>query len=78
MQVRAEATAAARREIDSQVKAVEKGKEDIRALQDQLSQTQQSNAKQAHVLAVQAADLDARNAKIAKQEVRLCQLLHGY
>lgn len=71
MQVRAEATAAARREVDSQVKALEKGREELRALQDQLSQSQHSNTKQAALLASQAADLDARAAKMAKQEVRL-------
>ena len=68
-QVRAEATAAARRELDSQLKGVEKGREDIRALQDRLAQAQQDNTKQGHLLAVQAADLDQRVAKITKQEV---------
>ena len=76
LQVRAEATAAARREVDSQVKAVEKGKEEIRALQDQVAQAQQSNTKQAHLLAVQTADLDARSAKIAKQEVQILALYY--
>jgi len=68
-QVRAEATAAARRELDSQLKGVEKGREEIRALQDRLAQAQQDNTKQGHLLAVQAADLDQRAAKITKQEV---------
>ena len=69
IQVRAEATAAARRELDSQLKGVEKGREEIRALQDRLGQAQQDNTKQGHLLAVQAADLDQRAAKITKQEV---------
>lgn len=69
IQVRAEATAAARRELDSQLKGVEKGREEIRALQDRLAQAQQDNTKQGHLLAVQAADLDQRAAKITKQEV---------
>ena len=56
------------------MKAVEKGKEEIRALQDQLAQAQQSNTKQAHLLAVQKADLDARSAKLAKQEVHFLAL----
>jgi len=67
--VRAEATAAARREVEAQVKGVEQGREEIRALQDRLAQAQQDNTKQAHLLAVQAADLDQRSAKVAKQEV---------
>ena len=68
-QVRAEATAAARRELDSQLKGLEKGREEICALQDRLAQSQQDNTKQGHLLAVQAADLDQRAAKITKQEV---------
>ncbi len=67
--MRAEATAAARREVEAQVKGVEQGREEIRALQDRLAQAQQDNTKQAHLLAVQAADLDQRSAKVAKQEV---------
>ena len=71
LQVRAEATAAARREMDAQTKSLEKGREDIRALQERLAQAQQDNTKQAHLLAVQAADNDQRAAKLAKQEVSL-------
>ena len=71
VQVRAEATAAARKEVDAQVKAVEKGREDIHALQERLAQAQQENTKQAHLLAVQAADVEQRAAKIAKQEASL-------
>ena len=70
MQVRAEATAAARRDVESQVKTVEKGREEIRALQERLAQAQQENTKQAHLLAVQAADNDQRAMKLAKQEAR--------
>ena len=67
--MRSEATAAARREVEGQVKGVEKGREEIRALQDRLAQAQQDNTKQSHLLAGQAADLDQRSAKITKQEV---------
>lgn len=51
------------------MKIVEKGREDMRALQERLAQAQQDNTKQAHLLAVQAADSDQRAAKLAKQEV---------
>ena len=70
-QVRAEATAAARREMDAQTKSIEKGREDIRALQDRLAQAQQDNTRQTHLLTVQAAENDQRAAKLAKQEVVL-------
>ena len=78
-QVRAEATAAARREVDAQTKSVEKGREDIRALQDRLAQAQQDNTRQTHLLAAQAAENEQRAAKLAKQEVVLpSQLTHGF
>lgn len=70
--MRAEATAAARREVDAQTKSIEKGREDIRALQDRLAQAQQDNTRQTHLLTVQAAENDQRAAKLAKQEVVLC------
>lgn len=73
--MRAEATAAARREVEAQTKSVEKGREDIRALQDRLAQAQQDNTRQSHMLAVQAAENDQRAAKLAKQEVVLPSLL---
>ena len=79
VQVRAEATAAARREVDVQMKSVEKGREDIRALQERLAQAQQDNTKEAHLLAVQAADNEQRAGKLTKQEVTLVALLtHAY
>lgn len=78
-QVRAEATSAARRELDAQTKSVEKGREDIRALQDRLAQAQQDSTRQSHLLAVQAAENDQRAAKLAKQEVVLPSLItHCY
>ena len=72
--MRAEATAAARREVDAQTKSVEKGRDDIRGLQDRLAQAQQDNTRQTHLLAMQAAENDQRAAKLAKQEVVLPSL----
>lgn len=68
--------------MDAQVKGLEKGREDMRALQERLAQAQQDNTKQAHLLAVQAADSDQRAAKLAKQEVNSalhsCPRLHPH
>lgn len=75
--MRAEATAAARRELEAQSKGVEKGREEIRVLQDRLALAQQDNTKQAHLLAGQAADLDQRAAKISKQQVGLTHAPHA-
>lgn len=57
--------------MDAQTKSIEKGREDIRALQDRLAQAQQDNTRQTHLLTVQAAENDQRAAKLAKQEVVL-------
>lgn len=69
-QVRAEATAAAMKEVEAQKKEVEHRRGEVRAAQDRATQAQQEASKQANLLAVQSADLDQRSARVAKLEVR--------
>lgn len=70
-QVRAEATAAATKEVEAQKKEIEHRREEVRLAQDRATQAQQEASKQANLLALQAADLDQRSAGLAKLEV--CQ-----
>lgn len=69
VQVRAEATAAAAKEVEGQKKEVEHRREEVRAAQERAQQAQQEASKQSNLLALQAADLDQRSARVAKQEV---------
>ena len=67
--MRAEATAAAAKEVEAQRKEVEHRREEVRAAQDRATQAQQEASKQANLLALQTADLDQRSARAAKLEV---------